>query len=148
MGEFADRERSFAPRGAEEEDPWAVVRRLFRRMCATVAVAVVLSACVWPWRVTAGLLLGGLLSLLNFHWLRTSVAAVFGGTAAGARPKLQASRYVLRYIVVALIIGLAHRLDLVSLGATLAGMCSFVVAALFEGFTQLYFAVVHERKPD
>jgi len=115
------------------EDPSAMERRIFRGMCRAVALAVLISAPFAPWRVTTGLLLGGALALLNHHWLRTSVAAVFGAAPAGARPKMRAARYVLRYVVIAVVVAVAYRLDLVSLAATLAGMCAFVAAALVEG---------------
>lgn len=128
------------------EDPSAMERRIFAGMCVTVALAVAASAPLAPWRVTTGLLLGGLLSLFNHHWLRSSVGAMFGAAAGGARPKLKVARYVLRYVVVAGVVAAAHWLDLVSLAATLFGMCSFVVAALVEGFTQLYFAVVRREE--
>lgn len=146
MSEFSGREaRRPAPAG-EREDASAMERRIFRGMCVTVAVVVPLSALLAPWRVTTGLLLGGLLSLFNHHWLRTSLAAIFDSTASGARPKFKVARYVLRYVAVAAAVALAYKLDAVSLAATLAGLCSFVVGALVEGFTQLYFAVVHREE--
>ncbi len=128
------------------EDPAAMERRIFRGMCVTVSLAVLASAALAPWRVTTGLLLGGALSLLNHHWLRTSVAAMFQTAVEGARPKFKIARYILRYVVVAGVAVIAYKFDVVSLAATLAGMCSFVVAALFEGFTQLYFAIVHREE--
>jgi hypothetical protein len=128
------------------EDPAAMERRIFRGMCVTVSLAVLVSAALAPWRVTTGLLLGGALSLLNHHWLRTSVAAMFQTAVEGARPKFKIARYILRYVVVAGVAVIAYKFDVVSLAATLAGMCSFVVAALFEGFTQLYFAIVHREE--
>ena len=121
-------------------------RRIFRLMCAAVVVAVALSIFLAEWRVTTGLLLGGVLSLLNHHWLRTSVAAIFDETEAGARPRLKMARYVLRYLVSAAAVVVAYALDLVSLAATIAGMCSFVVGALLEGFMQLYFALMHREE--
>ena len=121
-------------------------RRIFRGMGIAIALAVVVSAFVAPWRVTTGLLLGGLLSLFSHHWLRTSVAAIFDSTAAGARPKFKVARYLLRYVVIAAVVAAAYKLDLVSLVATLVGMCSFVVAALVEGFMQLYTAIVHREE--
>jgi hypothetical protein len=129
-----------------EEDPSAMERRIFRGMCVAVALAVLISAPLAPWRVTAGLLLGGALSLFNYHWLRTSVAAVFGAAPEGARPKMKASRYVLRYFVLAVAVVVAHQLGLVSLAATLLGMCSFAAASLAEGFRQLYFAITRREE--
>lgn len=145
MSESADSGAGAGPEG-DGEDPRAVERRIFRGMCVAVALAVVTSAALAPWRVTAGLLLGGLLSLLNHHWLRTSVAAVFGATPEGARPQMRAARYVLRYAVVAAAVALAYNLNLVSLPAALAGLCSFVPAALAEGGRQLYFAIARREE--
>src|SRR2546423_2904661 len=80
----------------------AVERRLFRVMCWTVALAVLASGAFAPWRVTTGLLLGGVLALINHHWLRTSIRTAFSGAATeGLRPKLSSARFVLRYFVVA-----------------------------------------------
>ncbi len=132
--------------GLGAEEPAATERRILRGMCVAVALAVAASAFVAPWRVTAGLLLGGLLALLNYHWLRTSAEAFLSSAATGARPKRRVARYVLRYAVVAGVVAAAYRLDAVSLAATLAGLCAFVPAALFEGFMQLYFAVTRREE--
>jgi diacylglycerol kinase len=140
MSESADSEARPAP-AAAGDDPRAMERRIFRDMCVAVALAVAVSAALAPWRVTTGLLLGGLLSLLSHHWLRTSVEAVFGRAEPGARPQMRAARYVLRYVVIAAAVAAAHWLNVVSLAAALAGLCSFVPAALAEGFRQLYFAI-------
>ena len=144
MREIVDRTSGHAPSGAEE-DPSAMERRIFRGMCVVVVLAVVVSPFFAPWRVTTGLLLGGVLSLFSHHWLRTSVASIFEATPEGAKPKMRVWRYVLRYFVMAAAVVTAYGLDLVSLAATLAGMCSFVPASLFEGFSQLYFAITRRE---
>ncbi|HST50813.1 MAG TPA: ATP synthase subunit I [Pyrinomonadaceae bacterium] len=145
MGESADSTRAREP-DAAGEDPRAVGRRIFRDTCLASAVAVLVSAFVAPWRVTTGLLLGGALAVFNLHWLSTSVAAVFGSTPAGARPRMRAARYVLRYVVVAVLIFAAVTLGLVSLVATLAGMCATVAALLAEGVRQFYFAITRREE--
>ncbi len=121
-------------------------RRIFRLMCVTVACAVAVSLLFAPWRVTTGLLLGGLLSLLSHHWLRTSVAAAFAVAADGAKPRWGITRYIFRYAVAAFAIASAAMLDVVSLTATLAGLCSFVVAALVEAFIQVYNALINGKE--
>ena len=57
------------------------------------------------------------------------MAAVFDAAPEGARPKMRAARYVLRYLVITALVAIAYKLNLVSLAATLAGMCVFVPAA-------------------
>ena len=128
-------------------DPAVVERRLFRTMCGTVAISVIVSLPLAPWRTTTGLLLGGILSLFNHHWLRSSLSAVFGAAAeSGRRVKINAARYVLRYFVIAAVVAAAYTLGLVSIVATLLGLCSFVVAAMMEAFMQIYFAIVNREE--
>jgi hypothetical protein len=130
----------------DASDPAAMERRLFRTMLWTVALAVMVSAPLAPWRVTTGLLLGGVMSLFNHHWLRTSLSAVFSTAQSGKRVKINAARYVLRYFVIAAFTASAYALNLVSLVATLVGLCSFVVAAMIEAFMQIYFTIAHREE--
>ena len=126
-------------------DNGALELRVFRAMIASVGLAVIVSTMLQPWRVTTGLMLGGLLSLLNFHWLETSVAAVFNVSAA-ERPRIRISRYIFRYFVVAGAAFAAYQLGLVSLGAMFAGLCSFVPALFIEASRQFYFAFIRREE--
>ncbi|HEX8283927.1 MAG TPA: ATP synthase subunit I [Pyrinomonadaceae bacterium] len=145
MSEGADSARPVGTGDAGEE-PRAVERRVFRGTLIAAALAVAVSTFLAPWRVTAGLALGGALALFNQHWLRTSVEAVFEGAGANRPPKMRAARYVLRYFVVAAVVFVAFKVGLVSLAATLAGMCAVVAGLLAEGFRLLYFAVVRREE--
>jgi hypothetical protein len=136
---------SMSPEGLAGEDHGALEIRLFRVMIASVALTVIASTMLLPWRVTTGLMLGGLLSLLNFHWLQSSVAAVFS-VGAGERPRVRVLRYVIRYFVVGATGYAAHKLGLVSLPAMFAGLCSFVPALFVEAFRQFYFAIIRREE--
>ncbi|HEX8458343.1 MAG TPA: ATP synthase subunit I [Pyrinomonadaceae bacterium] len=145
MNEIADSGALSAEAGSE--DASAMAERLFRVMTWTVGAAVALSALWMPWRVTTGLFIGGALSLLNHHWMRSAVAAAFTLSAeAGARPKLKVVRFITRYFIVGAAVALAAWLDIASLTAMLVGLCSFVVAALLEGFMQAYFVIIHREE--
>lgn len=133
-----------ADEGREDQ---GLERRLLRGMAVSIAAAVLASLIFAPWRVTTGLILGGVLALFNHHWLRTSLSAVFSGAARAGRPaRFGAARYVLRYFVVAAVVASAYTLNLVSIGATLAGLCSFATAVMIEAFTQLYFAIRYREE--
>jgi hypothetical protein len=132
---------------AASEDASAMGRRLFRAMTGAVVVTVVVSAAVMPWRVTTGLFIGGALSLLNHHWMRTAISAAFAAASdAQAKPKLRIVRFITRYFIVAAAVFVAHQLDIASLTAMLVGLCSFVVAAMIEGFRQTYFVIIHREE--
>jgi hypothetical protein len=98
------------------------------------------------WRISAGLLVGGLLSLLNHHWLSNSTAAAFSVVVHGAKPKLKLAQYILRYLVIATVVFIAYQLNLVSLAATILGLCSFVAALFVEAFREFYFAIIHREE--
>ena len=123
----------------------ALEMRLFRAMIASVALAVITSTMLLSWRVTTGLMLGGGLSLLNFHWLRTSVAAIFN-VSAEERPRVRMSRYIIRYFVVAAATVAAYELGLVSLPAMFAGLGSFDPALFVEALRQFYFAFIRREE--
>jgi hypothetical protein len=124
----------------------AVELRIFRVMIASIAVAVIAASILAPWNVTAGLMLGGGLALLNYHWLRTSVAAIFARDIETRRPRVRASRYLIRYFVVGFVTFAAYKLKLVSLPATFAGLCSFVPAMFVEAGRQFYLAIIRREE--
>ncbi len=124
----------------------AIDRRVFRTMTIAVAIAVFASLPFAHWRVTSGLLVGGLLSLLNHHWLRSSSAAAFSVVVQGSKPKLKLAQYILRYFVIATVVLIAFKFNVVSLTATIAGLCSFVVALFAEAFREFYFAIIHREE--
>ena len=123
----------------------ALEKRVFRVMIVSVALTVVGSTMLAPWRVTLGLMLGGVLSLLNYHWLRTSVMAVFNVTGAD-RPRVKIWGYLIRYFVVGVAVFAAYQMQVVSLPATIVGLCSFVPALFVEAFRQFYFAIIHREE--
>ena len=75
-----------------------------------------------------------------------AAVAEHGEKAQGARPRLKAARYVLRYFVVGSFVAAAYLFGLVSIAATLVGLCLFVAAIMVEAFVQLYFAIVYREE--
>jgi len=132
--------------GVVRETDGALELRIFRAMIVSVIAAVGISAMFAPWRFTTGLAVGGGLSLLNYHWLQSSITAIFNTNAATQRPRAQSWRYVFRYFVVGIIVLALYKLHLVSLPATFAGLSSFVPALFVEAFRQFYFAIIHREE--
>ena len=122
----------------------ALETRIFRVMIAIVTLAVIASAMLAPWPVTAGLALGGALSLLNYHWLRTSISAALS-IADEQRPRMKITRYLLRYLVVGAVLFAGYKLQVVSLPAAIIGLCAFVPALFVEAFRQVCFAIIHRE---
>jgi hypothetical protein len=142
--EIADKQALACDEAARDA---ALERRIVVSMCASVAVAVIASAALAPWRVTTGLLLGGALSLFNHGWLKGSISSSFRADAASESPsRFGVSRFILRYFVVALVIAGAAVLNVASPVAALAGMCSFVAAIFVEAGYQLYANVIKREE--
>ncbi len=147
MSEIAN---SVSGEGFAGEPDGALEARIFRLMIAIVSLAVIAGAMLAPWRVTAGLLVGGALSILNYHWLRSSIESVLRieaalGKATEKRPRVKLSRYIFRYFVVGAIVGAAYGLRIVSLPATIIGLSAFVPALFVEAFRQFYFSIIHRE---
>lgn len=120
--------------------------RVFRSMVVASALAVTIAAFIAPWRVTLGLLIGGLLALFSHRWLKNSAAAAIQLSATGGRADFRLLQFVLRYAVLAAVIFSLYTLDLISLPAVLAGMSSFVVAMMVEAVREFYFAITKREE--
>jgi len=142
MKETADNLESIAFSAERGDDIGA---RVFFTMALAVCLACAVSALIAPWRVTTGLGVGGLLPLLNYHWLRNSISAGFSLVLDGTKPRITLLPYVLRYFVVAATVFVAYKLNLVSLPATIVGLCSFAIALFVEALREFYFAIVHRE---
>ena len=124
----------------------ATNRRIFRSMIVAIILAVGASLFFAPWRVSSGLLLGGVLSLLNHYWLISSTTAAFSVLVKGEKPRLSLIQYVLRYAVIGGVILLAYKLRIASVPALIVGLCSFVFALFVEAFREFYFAIIHREE--
>jgi hypothetical protein len=114
---------------------------VFRTMAVTTTLAVGVSAFIAPWRVTTGLLLGGVLALFSHSWLKNSAAAAIRLSTAGGQPQLRLVQFILRYVVIAAVIFSTYTLELVSLPAVFIGLSTFVVAMFVEAAREFYFAI-------
>ena len=124
----------------------AINQRIFRTMAIATGLSVAVSALVGPWRVTTGLLLGGLLALFSHRWLKNSAAAAIQLATDRGVKQLRLAQFLLRYVVIAGVVFGTYTLDLVSLPAVLAGLCSFVVALMAEALREFYFAIIEREE--
>ena len=143
MAEIAD---SLTGDEVTSREASALEARMLRTMIVTIVAAISISAIVAPWRVTTGLVLGGALSILNYRWLHSSATAIINLNIGSPAPRAHSVRYVLRYAIIAAAVFAAYQLNLVSLAATIVGLCSFVPALMFEALRQFYFIIIHREE--
>ena len=115
-------------------------------MAIATGVSVAVSAVIGPWRVTTGLLVGGLLALFSHRWLKSSAAAAIEMSIGGGPPRLRVAQFLLRYLVIGALVFSLYEFSLVSLTAVLAGMSSFVVAIFVEALREFYFAIIQREE--
>jgi len=120
--------------------------RIMRSMAAASVLATVGTLPFVGWRITVGLLLGGVLALVNHHWLSSSAAAALNVVAYGAKPRIRVTQYVLRYAVIAATVFAAYKLGIVSLAASILGLSTFVAALFVEAFREAYLGLIHREE--
>ena len=115
-------------------------------MAIATGISVAVSAVIGPWRVTTGLLVGGLLALFSHRWLKNSAAAAIDISVGGGVPRLRLAQFILRYVVIAALVFSLYQFGLISVTAVLAGMSSFVVAIFIEALREFYFAIIEREE--
>ncbi len=92
------------------------------------------------WRGGCGFLLGGLVSWLNFHWLKKTVYAL-GEAAAGKPPRARLAVLLgLRYLLLGLGAYAILRFSEISLTAALVGLFVPTAAVILEILIELIYA--------
>jgi ATP synthase I chain len=122
-------------------DDSGIERRFQRNTYVVIGLATSAGWFLAGWRMTLGALLGGALCLFNIRWLKGSVRAILSKavvTQSGRVPPFTASKLILRYfviaivMVVALLTGYFHPLGIA------IGFAAFVGGVMIEAAYQLY----------
>jgi membrane protein DedA with SNARE-associated domain len=123
------------------EDGGKRVEQRFRRNMYIYIVVALAASWIWSgWRMTLGTLLGSCLSIFNKRWLEGSVAAILGNAVEmqGRVPPFTAAKLILRYFIIAFVIGAAIWTgDFHTLGIGI-GFSAFVGGVMMEAGYQLY----------
>src|SRR5215468_12634642 len=88
-------------------DDSGIERRLQRNAYIVIGVAIIAGCFLSGWRMALGAMLGGALCLFNIRWLSGSVRAIMShavATQSGRVPPFTASKLILRYFVIAIVI--------------------------------------------
>jgi hypothetical protein len=92
------------------------------------------------WRGGCGFLLGGLISYLNFHWIKRTVYAL--GEATGGKPPRSSLAVFLglRYLLLGLCAYVILKFSEISLSAALVGLFAPAAAVILEILIELIYA--------
>ena len=86
-----------------------------------------------------GVVFGGVLSFINYYWLKVSLKRLFDNAVAhGEKPRFLALRYFARYVTLGGILTVVFLTKTVPVVAVILGLSSFALAIVIEGFIRLF----------
>lgn len=134
----------------DRADAEASERRIHRNTYFVIALAILAGVILSDLKMVGGIAVGGVLSILNQRWLRSSVSAILGiaaSTSAGAIPRWTVTKFLLRYAVIGTAAGAAlwsRRIDLLGFAV---GIASVVWAVMIEAGYQVYLTFKPKGEP-
>jgi len=84
-----------------------------------------------------GILVGGVLSIVNYIWLRSSVRVLLSGVDEGARPRFLAVRYLSRYLTFGAVLVVIYLTEAFPMISVLIGLAGFAFAIVIEGLRSI-----------
>ena len=120
-------------------------RRILWVMAVCVAVGTILSFVLSSWQFGLGFLIGGILSFINYYWLKLSLKKVFDSAEADEKPRISATRYMLRYVVFGGLLVLIYLTKIVPVAAVILGLASFAFAILIEAFIRVFSSFFNKK---
>ena len=107
-----------------EKDP--LQRKLEILNWIILGLFVLISLLFWTFPFTLGILLGGLISIINFFWLKRDLRAVFSNLTGRAKSAIM-FRYYLRFFVSAVVIFFIISRTIVDVMGLLIGLSIVVI---------------------
>ena len=115
-------------------------RRILAAMTATVILGTLLSFVFASANFGFGFLIGGILSLINYYWLKQSLRVIFENAVSGEKPRFLATKYFTRYAAFGFVLAIVYLTKLVPVVAVLLGLASFAFAIMIEAAIRLFSA--------
>lgn len=133
---------------AEQEPPAPLSnRRILWLMAAVVLLGGLTGLILVSQLFALGFLIGGILSFLNYFWLKSSLKKMFVETAGGEyRPHYSAARYLSRYLTLAVILALIFLTRTVPVSAVILGLVSLAFAIMIEAFIRIFSGFFKEKE--
>jgi hypothetical protein len=120
------------------------VRRIRHTMLILGAIATLVAWWIWGWRIAAGVLLGCVVSYVNFHWLERALNSLAERiTAAGSKVSSTGTvfRFLLRYVFIGIGAYVIFKGSADGLYGFLGGLSLTVAAILCEAVYETYAAL-------
>jgi small-conductance mechanosensitive channel len=93
----------------------------------------------------SGILIGGLLSFVNYYWLKHTLKVIFDRAKGGEKPRLFAFGYIIRYVAFGFVIATIYLSQAIPITAVIAGLGAFAIAVVIEGLLRIYTSFFNKR---
>jgi len=131
----------------ESSPPVISHRRILTIMAAVVILGSIAGFAFVSEPFGWGVLLGGILSLANYYWLKISLKKLFDAAVAhGEKPRFLAVRYFSRYLTLGIILTIVFLTHTIPIVAVILGLASFAVAIVIEGFIRLFSSFFNSKE--
>jgi len=125
---------------ALQEPPAPISNRRILWIMAVVIVLGSIASFIYVSQLFGlGVLIGGILSFINYFWLKSSLKKMFVETAEGEhKPHYSAARYISRYLTLGAVLGIVFLTHTVPIEAVVLGIGSFAFAIIIEAFIRIF----------
>ncbi len=120
--------------------------RILYAMCFVVIIGTLLGFIFGTWRFGLGFFLGGILSFINYYWLKASLKTLFETAAEGEKTPSMATRYFWRYMTIGAIILLVFLTKIFPVVAFVLGLVSFAFAVMIEAFLRIFSNIFRQKE--
>lgn len=122
-------------------------RRILWTMGAVAVVAGLAGFVFVSREFGIGVILGGVLSFVNYYWLKVSLKKLFDSAVAhGEKPRFLAIRYFARYATLGAILTVVFLTKTIPVVAVILGLSSFALAIVIEGFVRIFSSFFKSRE--
>ncbi len=118
--------------------PQVSLNRVLVIMAVIVAVGTIAGFVFGAARFGAGVLIGGVMSFVNYFWQRNSTRAIFAQAVNGEKPMLLGVRYILRYVAIGLVVWAIYATGAFPIVAVVLGLAAFSFAVVIEGLIGIF----------
>jgi len=137
----------FEPIAVEQENFVPLTHRRILIVMAAVAISGSLLGLIFISRPFGlGVLIGGILSFVNYYWLKFSLKKIFAQVADGEKPRFLGLRYLFRYIVLGVVLTIVFLTETIPVVAVIAGLASFAIAIIIEGFIRIFLSFYKKKE--
>ncbi len=122
----------------EQLPPQVSLNRVLVIMAVIIAIGALAGFIFGTTRFGTGVLIGGVLSIANYYWQRSSTRAIFAQAANGEKPMLLSVRYILRYVAIGLVVWMIYATEAFPIVAVVLGLAAFAFAVVIEGLIGIF----------